>query len=79
MTNKLAIIIRELEQKVRAIDRALIALRSIVGTESPEAGIEKPVSTRHGKKRSAAQRRKMAESQRLRWKRIRAEADRVPF
>jgi hypothetical protein len=74
-------IIRELEQQAKAIDRALSALREIdgAGTEPATASIEKPATGRKGKKRTAAQRRKMAEGQRERWRRIRAEADRVPF
>ena len=81
MTSQWAIIIRELERKVTVIDRALEALRGIDGIESPdaEASIEKPASFRKGKKRSAATRRKMKAAQRARWKRIRAEADKVSF
>jgi hypothetical protein len=68
-------IIRELEKQKAAIERALDALGRIDGATRPAtASIEKPVTGRKGKKRTAAQRRKMAESQRLRWKRIRAEA-----
>jgi hypothetical protein len=79
MTSQLAIIIREREQKVTAIEWALEALRGIDGTGLPDVPTEKLASTRKGQKRSAATRRKMKASQQARWKRIRAEADKVPL
>ncbi len=83
MTEGFASIIRELEQRRTAIDKALMALREVDGVATPgttePASIAKPASTRKGRKRSAAVRKRMKEGQRLRWERLRAEADRVPF
>jgi hypothetical protein len=70
---------KKLETKLTAIDRALLALRDIDGTESPEttAGpIEKPASTRQRRKMSAATRRKMRLSAIARYARLKGE---VPF
>ena len=78
MTSQIASIIRELEKRKAALETALEALAEIDGAVT-EPAIEKPATGRKGKKRTEAQRRKMAEGQRLRWERIRAEADRVPF
>jgi hypothetical protein len=79
----IASIINSLEDRRAAIDLALVALREVDGiaaldtTES--ASIGKPASTRKGRKLSAAVRKRMKEGQRLRWERIRADADKVPF
>jgi hypothetical protein len=89
LTGQFTGIIRELEKQKAAIDRALEALRELYGLDTgwtfytpfsiSHSMPEPAVMSRKEKKRSAAQRRKMAEGQRLRWERIRAEADRVPF
>jgi hypothetical protein len=67
-----------LEARKAAIDRALVALREI-NDDTPPAWVtgNKPAASpakRKGFKRTAAQRRKMAESQRLRFARQRGEA-----
>jgi 3-oxoacyl-(acyl-carrier-protein) synthase len=81
LTDLISGVILLLEKRKAALETALKALGAIDGvtTEPATASIEKPATGRKGKKRTAAQRRKMAEGQRERWKRIRAEADKVPF
>lgn len=73
-------IIRELEQRRTAIERALTALREVAGSAAPTpatpASAATPeVSGRKRKKRSAAVRRRMAMAQRARWARIKGESE----
>ena len=80
MTSQLATIVRELETKLTAINKALDALREVDGDidiETVETSIPEPTKTR--KKFSAETRRKMRLSQLARYKRARAEANKVPF
>jgi hypothetical protein len=77
-------IIRELERRKAAINKALDALREIdddvpewvVSSRVPSstsAATDESASGRKGKKRSAAVRKKMAEAQRARWRKIKGE------
>src|SRR6266853_5502692 len=79
MTDGLASIITQLERQRTAIDRALVALRGVdgigaSGTATTPSAATTEASTRKGKKRSAAVRRRMKEAQQLRWARIRGES-----
>ena len=78
MTSQIASIIRELEQRKATLEKAIKALMEIDGasTEPASASIEKPPSTRKGKKRSAATRKRMRDAQRKRWAHLKGE---VPF
>jgi hypothetical protein len=80
MTDGLASIITQLERQRAAIDRALVALREVEGSDAPNA--QAPASTatvetsgRRGKNRSAAARRKMALAQKARWAKIGGESE----
>jgi hypothetical protein len=78
LTSQFTSIIRELEQKLKAIETALEALSVIDDTTPPDwVTGTKPASASPAKPRkrfSAETRRKMAESQRLRYKKARGEA-----
>jgi len=80
MTDQLTSIITLLEQRKTAIENALTALREIGGATAPTqvtatstATVETP--GRKGKKRTAEQRRRMAEGQRKRYAALRGESE----
>ena len=80
MTDQLTSIITLLEQRKTAIENALTALREIGGATAPTqvtatstATVETP--GRKGKKRTAEQRRRMAEGQRKRYTALRGESE----
>ena len=80
MTDGLASIMTQLERQKTAIDRALVALRGVEGSDAPTpatpASAATPeVSGRKGRKRSAATRRRMAEAQRRRYAALRGESE----
>lgn len=72
MTDGVGDIIKMLEQRKTAIDRALAALHEIDGSAPDWVGSVKPA--RVPKKRSAAVRKKMREAQLLRYAKLRGEA-----
>jgi ActR/RegA family two-component response regulator len=74
MTEGFGNIIKLLEQRRTAIDRALVALRDI--DDIAASVTTAPASTFKPK---ASARNNRSEGQRLRWERIRAAADKVPF
>jgi hypothetical protein len=75
MTDSFTGIIKELERRKTAIDRALTALRGIEGIEAPAPASPASVpAVRKGKKRSAAVRKRMKEAQQLRWAKIRGDS-----
>jgi hypothetical protein len=80
MTDSLNGIITQLERQKAAIDRALVALRQIDESDAPTPAstgttVIPEVSGRKGKKRTAAQRRRMAEGQRKRYAALRGESE----
>jgi hypothetical protein len=78
MTDGLASIITQLERQKTAIDRALVALRQVEGSDAPgtppaTSAAMPELSGRKRKKRSAAVRRKMALAQKARWAKIKGD------
>lgn len=76
MISQMASIIALLENRRKAIDRALVALREI-DDDVPEwvrgsSSVSASARAKVPKKRSAAARKRMAEAQRKRWERIRS-------
>jgi hypothetical protein len=68
MADGFATIIESLEKQKAAIDKALAALREVNGVTAAPAPIAASEPTgRKGKKRTAEQRKRMAEAQRLRY------------
>ena len=83
MIDGLASIIKSLEQQKAAIERALSALREVdgiptYGTKASASTAKTEVTTRKGKKRSAAVRKRMQEAQRTRWAKIKGESEPEP-
>ena len=78
MTEELASVITQLEQRKTAIDRALAALREAEGNAVPDTALPLAAttesSTRKGKKLTAAVRKRMKEAQQLRWAKTRSES-----
>jgi hypothetical protein len=81
MAGSLNAIINQLERQKTAIERALVALRSVDGIPTPATttrfgpAATPEVPARKAKKRSAAVRKRMKEAQRLRWAKIRGESE----
>ncbi len=74
MPDGLTSVISQLEQRKTAIDRALMALRQVEGSDAHTPATAE-TSGRKGKKRTAAQRRRMAEGQRKRYAALRGESE----